>query len=119
KRANQKIGKITVRSAGSRGRPDSNTDLLYLRRDLGCDLAIEVVVEQPGRFGRIDALDPGLYLVDFHVEGVAGRVDAVADIDDAGNLGNPGGNPTCRVEQGLWIVCEQLDLDRLWHRGEV
>ena len=53
KRANQKISKITVRSAGSRRRSDSNTDLLYLLRDLGCDLAEQVVVEQPGRFGRV------------------------------------------------------------------
>ena len=115
----QEICEVAVSSALLRRGPDSNSDLLYLGRDLGCHLAIEVVVEQPGRFSRVDALDPGLYLVDLHVKRVAGRVDAAADIDHARNLGNPGGNPTCRVQQRLLVICEQLDLDRLRHRSEV
>src|SRR5215472_6444793 len=75
RRAKHEAGEVTIGGPRIRRGPDPNTDLLYRGGDLGCNLAMEIIVEEPGRLGRVNTLDCRLDLVDLDIEGVAGRVD--------------------------------------------
>src|SRR5215472_15857422 len=112
RRAKHEVGEVAIGGPRIRRGPDPNTDLLYRGGDLGGNLAMEIIVEEPGRLGWVDTLDCRLDLVDLDIERVAGRVDTVAEVDHARDLGDLGGDLASRFQQNIWVVRKQLHLDR-------
>src|SRR5471032_2405374 len=100
-------------------RPDPHTDHLDAAGDLRRHATAQQILQALGDRVRIHALQRRLDRIDVDVERVAGRVDAVADIDHAGDFGYAVGHLVRGLRQRLWIIAEDFYFHRLRHCRQV
>ena len=118
-RAQKKIVDVAHGVARVSRNPNTDADQLRPLLNVGGHVAGQEIIKRFGDRLRVHAFEAGLYAIDLNVERVACRHDSVLNLDYAANFRNRVGHSQRKRAQELFVIRIKLDLNRLWHAGEI